>query len=109
MKKIFSLLISLLISASLMANGKGIFNSKGCTACHQVEADGVGPSLKNISQAYKGQQKELIQFLKGEGKPKLEKGKFAGQYETIMKLQISQTKTLSEKDLKELTNFILSH
>jgi cytochrome c len=29
-------------------NGKNIFNSKGCTACHQPNADALGPSLKQI-------------------------------------------------------------
>jgi len=36
------------------ANGKNIFNSKGCTACHQPNADAVGPALKKIASTYKG-------------------------------------------------------
>lgn len=90
-------------------NGKNIFNSKGCTACHQPNADVVGPALKQIASAYKGNIGELIKFLKGEGAPKLATGKFAGQYDTVMKLQLNQTKSLSPKELKDLAEFILSN
>ncbi|GIX43365.1 MAG: hypothetical protein KatS3mg129_3098 [Leptospiraceae bacterium] len=90
-------------------NGKNIFTSKGCAACHQPAVDSVGPSLKNISSAYKGNLGQLIDFLKGNGKPLLEKGKFAGQYDSVMKLQLNQIKNLPAKDLKDLAQFILSH
>jgi len=90
-------------------NGKNIFNSKGCAACHQPNSDVVGPSLKQIASVYKGNLGELIKFLKGEGSPKLSTGKFAGQYETIMKPQLNQIKSLTPKELKDLAEFILSN
>jgi len=34
-------------------NGKNIFNSNGCTAWHQPNADALGPSLKQIVSTYK--------------------------------------------------------
>lgn len=108
-KKTLIILVSIFSFQVLMADGKTIFNSKGCTACHQPSNDSVGPSLKSISTAYKGQAGELIKFLKGEGNPKLDKGKFAGQYQTVMKLQIAQTKSLPANDLKQLADYILSH
>ncbi|MFN3603269.1 MAG: c-type cytochrome [Leptonema sp. (in: bacteria)] len=109
MRKIIILFALTFFSVSLLADGKTIFNSKGCTACHQPSADSVGPSLKSISTSYKGQLGDLIKFLKGEGKPRLDKGKFAGQFETVMKLQLSQTKSLNANDLKQLAEFLLSH
>ena len=52
------------ISNSNTENGKEIFSAKGCTACHQVETKTVGPSIKTIAEAYKGNKKGLISFFK---------------------------------------------
>lgn len=114
MKHIEYILICLafsFVSSNLIANPKGkeLFNSKGCVACHQANADTVGPSLQSMSNAYKGKLGDLINFLKGKGQPKLNEGKFKGQYETVMKIQIDQIKNLPQADLKNLAEFILSH
>ncbi|RUM29698.1 MAG: cytochrome C [Aquifex sp.] len=84
-------------------NGKKIFQGKGCNSCHQPAADTVGPALKKIAQAYSSAG-ELVKFLKGEAKPKVDPAKFA-----IMKPQLMQLKGLSEQELKDLAAFILSH
>lgn len=83
--------------------GKAIFNSKGCTSCHQPAVDTVGPSLKKISQAY-GSVDELVKYFKGEAKPRVWPDKAA-----IMNPQLMQLKGLSEGELKDLASFILSH
>ncbi|HIQ49523.1 MAG TPA: c-type cytochrome, partial [Aquifex aeolicus] len=50
MKKL--ILAGLLVAGvSLAADGKAIFQSKGCASCHQPAVDTVGPSLKKIAQA----------------------------------------------------------
>ncbi|RUM30785.1 MAG: hypothetical protein DSY42_03910 [Aquifex sp.] len=83
--------------------GKAIFNSKGCSSCHQPAADTVGPSLKKIAQAY-GSVDELVKYFKREAKPRVWPEKAA-----IMNPQLMQLKGLSEGELKDLASFILSH
>ncbi len=84
--------------------GKALFQSKGCTACHQPAADTVGPSLKKIAQVYGNDVEGLVKFLKGEAQPKVDPAKFA-----VMKPQLAQLKGLSEGELKALASYILSH
>lgn len=109
--KFFLFTLTIFAFSSVMANpnGNNLFNTKGCTACHQANADLVGPSLKLISTTYKGKINELIKFLKGSGSPKLANGKFANQYDTVMKLQLNQIKNLSDKEFKDLAEFLLSN
>ncbi len=88
---------------ALAADGKAIFQSKGCGACHQPAADTVGPSLKKIAQAYAGKEDQLVKFLKGEAQPIVDPAKFA-----IMKAQLTPLKGLSEEELKALAQYMLS-
>lgn len=85
-------------------DGKSIFTSKGCVACHQENADAVGPSLKKIAAAYNSDKAKLTAFLKGEGKAIVDPTK-----EAIMKPQIEVTKKLSKEELDALADFILKH
>jgi len=85
-------------------DGQSIFQSKGCTACHQAAADTVGPALKKIASAYAGKKDELIKFFSGEGKPKVDPAKFA-----VMQPQIATLKALSDEEKSALADFILSH
>ncbi len=96
--------LALTVSASFATDGKTIFQSKGCAACHNPTADTVGPSLKKIAAAYKGHEGDLIKFLKGEGQAKVDPAKFA-----MMKPQLNTTKALPEDQLKALVNFIVNH
>lgn len=84
-------------------DGQQIFQSKGCTACHNPSADTVGPSLKKISTVYKGKKEELIAFFKGEHPAIVDPAKAA-----IMQPQINTTKVLSEEELEALADYILS-
>ncbi|WP_461832619.1 c-type cytochrome [Aquifex sp.] len=86
------------------ADGKAIFQSKGCTSCHQPSVDTVGPSLKKIAQVYGNDVEGLVKFLKGEAQPKVDPPKFP-----IMKAQLTMLKGLSDAELKALAEFILSH
>ncbi len=96
--------LALTASATFAADGKTVFQSKGCAACHNPTADTVGPALKKIAAAYKGHEDELIKFLKGQGKAKVDPAKFA-----IMMPQLNTTKALPEDQLKALADFIVSH
>ncbi|NPB07691.1 MAG: c-type cytochrome [Aquificae bacterium] len=88
---------------AVAADGKAIFQSKGCASCHQPTADTVGPSLKKIAQAY-GSVDQLVKYLKGEAQPIVDPAKAA-----IMNPQLAQLKGLSDAELKALAEFILSH
>jgi cytochrome c len=92
------------VSGAFAANGQQVFQSKGCTACHQPNVDTVGPSLKKIADAYKGKKDELIAFLKGEHPAIVDPAK-----EAIMKPQINTTKALPQDQLEALADFILNH
>lgn len=87
-----------------LADGKSIFTSKGCGACHQENNEAVGPSLKKIASVYAGDKAKLTAFLKGEGKPIVDPTK-----EAIMKPQLEITKKLNSQELEALVDFILKH
>ncbi|MEZ0324190.1 MAG: c-type cytochrome [Hydrogenothermaceae bacterium] len=106
MKKLVVAVASVMavVSASFAADGKALFQQKGCTACHQAAVDTVGPSLKKIAAAYAGKEENLIKFLKGQGKAIVDPAK-----EAIMKPQINTTKAMKDDELKALAQFILSN
>ncbi len=107
MKKILATALTgltLMAGSVLAADGKAVFQSKGCTACHQPQVDTVGPALKKIAKAYDGKKEELIKFLKGEAKPKVWPDKFP-----MMQPQLNTTKALSKGDLEALADYILSN
>lgn len=83
-----SLTLGLALSASVYADGAAKFAQGGCTACHQPAVDTAGPALKTISAAYKGNEAALVAFLAGKGAPKAATGRFAGQFESLMKPQV---------------------
>ncbi len=111
MKKLAtSAVVLAMLSASSFAgdgkkavDGKTLFQSKGCTACHQVDKDSVGPSLKKIASVYKGKEADLIKFLKGQGKAIVDPAK-----EAVMKPQIGTTKAMKDDELKALAKYMLS-
>jgi len=106
MKKLALSVLSVVaaFSASFAADGKALFQQKGCTACHQPAADTVGPALKKIATAYAGKEADLIKFLKGEGKAIVDPAK-----EAVMKPQLNTTKALKDDERKALAQFILSN
>jgi cytochrome c len=63
-------------SAAAYAQSGEEFAKSKCSACHAVDQKKVGPSLKEISAARKGDKKaegDLVGFLKrGKGHPKIE-------------------------------------
>ena len=107
MKKIMATAVlgfAISVTGAIAADGGALFKSKGCSACHQASVKTVGPSLKQIAQAYKGKEGDLIKFLKGEAKPIVDPAKFG-----IMKPQLNTTKAMSDEELKALAEFIVSH
>jgi len=107
MKKLFIVAITTfaLLTSSVLANdGEIIFKDNGCTGCHKPADDAIGPSLKKIAQVYDGKKEELIKFFRGEGKPKVDPGKF-----NTMLPQLNVTKTMTDAELEALADYILSH
>ncbi len=99
--------LCLFFTAALSAEeqGKEIFKSKGCIFCHKQEGtSGTIPSLSELAKAYKGKQKQLLQYLNGEADP-IVNSERAG----TMKRQIEKTKAMSDSDRTALADFMLSH
>jgi len=96
----------LFLSAAISADdGESIFKSNGCGACHKSTTSSAGrPSLKDISQAYHGKEKQLDPYFKGESEPIIAPAKASA-----MKRYIEKTKALSDEDRKVLVDFILKH
>ncbi len=97
---------TLLFTGSLFAeSGKAAFTQSGCTACHNPTKDqlsmGLGPSIKMIKDAYKGDTAKLVKFLKGQGKPVVAPEKFA-----TMQGQIAITKTFPDSKLQAIANYL---
>ncbi len=90
--------------AVVQTDGESIFKAKGCGSCHQPNVDGVGPSLKTIAQKYKGEKDSLFKFLKGEGEAIVWPEKYG-----IMKPQLNITKSMSEKELSAIIDFMMKH
>jgi cytochrome c len=86
-------------------SGKVIFEKRGCGACHDrtkdQTIDGLGPSLNQIAEAYKGHEGDLSKFLKCENKPLVDKSRFS-----IMHEQVVKVKDMSDSELKALEKFI---
>lgn len=84
-------------------SGKEVFASKGCVACHQTETKTVGPALKEIAAAYKGNKTGLIAFLKEEGEAIVDPAQAA-----VMQPQLAVTKVLPKDELEAIADYMLS-
>ena len=91
-----------LVDASAKDKGKEIFEKKGCTLCHKNNSDIIGPSLHKISKAYVGKGEDLLNYLKGKGKPIVEP-----ERAIVMNPQLIKIKILSDEDMKSLATYIV--
>jgi cytochrome c551/c552 len=105
------LLAGAVFTASAYAeDGAALFSKGTCNSCHQPAVDTTGPALKAVAGAYKGKEGELVAFLKGSHKPKLEAGRFAGMYNSIMKANVlNTTSKWTDGERKAVAKFILGH
>jgi len=85
------------------ADGKKLFASKGCVACHKEDAKLVGPSLKEIAKVYADKKGNMVQFLKEKADAIVDPSQFA-----VMKANLSITKVMKADDLQALTAYIRS-
>ncbi|NPA42431.1 MAG: c-type cytochrome [Chlorobi bacterium] len=84
-------------------DGKTLFESNGCVACHKVDQKSIGPSLKEIAAAYQGKEQELIDFLKGKHEAIVDPAQFA-----VMQPNLEITKKMADEDVKAIADYILS-
>lgn len=93
------------ISAPLR-DGPTLFADLNCETCHSpdrdLEAVGLGRSLRQIAASYKGDKLGLLDFLNG-GPPKIN----SAQYE-IMKAPQAGTRKLSAEDKGTLADYLLT-
>ncbi|RUM50319.1 MAG: cytochrome C552 [Hydrogenothermus sp.] len=106
MKKLVAVVAgaAVIAGSAFAGNGQAIFQQNGCAGCHQPAVDTVGPSLKKIAQVYAGRKDELVAFLKGVTKPKVDPAKAP-----MMMPQLNRTKSLPQDKLEALADYILSH
>ena len=89
----------------LTERGKQIFLKYSCNICHKPKDDaaGVGPSLETIAIHYLGNERKLMDFLKGDANPIIEPQRFG-----IMKPQLYKTKHMFEEDYRALAYYLTS-
>ncbi len=84
--------------------GKELFDGVGnCFSCHRPEQKIIGPSIKEIAQIYKDQNADMVEFLKGKGKPIVD----PSQYE-VMRSNFVVTKNMTDTQLQALEQYMLS-
>ena len=89
---------------SPVALGQELFEGAGnCFACHKPDQKIVGPSISEIAKIYKTQNGDIVDFLKGNGKPIVD----PSQYE-VMKTNFAITKNMTDEELKGLEAYIYS-
>ncbi|WP_200762543.1 c-type cytochrome [Nitrosophilus alvini] len=108
MKKL--VIVSLLICMAsaqmdLTQKGKILFEKYNCNICHKPKDDAasIGPSLETIAIHYLGNERQLVEFLKGNAKPIIDPQRFE-----IMKPQLYKTKHMFEEDYRALSYFLTS-
>ncbi len=90
---------------SLTERGKELFQKYNCNICHAPtdDAASVGPSLETIAIHYLGNERRLVDFLKGEAKPIVDPARFG-----IMKPQLYKTKHMFAEDYRALAYYLTS-
>ncbi len=108
----FSTFILLVLSATLFArdsfkmqndlDGGDIFDSKGCTVCHDVKMERIAPSLQYISTIYQRDENALVSFLKGERSAIV-----YPENASTMQPQLLKLKSLYDDEIRALARYII--
>lgn len=83
--------------------GGALFESLKCGLCHKPEKRTAGTSLKEIAEAYGGDQERMVVYLKGEAPALIDLGKAK-----IMERQLRKTKDLSPEERQELADYLVN-
>lgn len=99
---------ALMLSGSLLFgsvdNGAGaaLFNDRGCTMCHAMDMDMVGPSVRTIGMRYSGNENALVMYLKGQGQPIV-----YPEREAMMRPQLMKIGNLYEDEYRSLARYLI--
>jgi cytochrome c len=85
------------------ADGQDLFTDMGCVSCHKPDRKTAGSAVKDIAQAYGGDEAALLKFFRDESKPLV-----VPQLPASMAKQREKIKQLPEEDQKALAAYILS-
>ncbi|MGB0882727.1 MAG: c-type cytochrome, partial [Vicingaceae bacterium] len=83
-------------------DGSELFTSSGCVACHQAEVKTVGPSIKEIKEAYADNSAGLVAFLNGEGEAIVDVAQAA-----VMAPQVETTKAMTAEERTAIADYLL--
>ena len=87
-----------------VALGKELFEGTGnCFACHKEDQKIIGPSIAEIARIYREQDADMVEFLKGNGKPIVD----PSQYE-VMKTNFTITNAMRDEELQALEAYVMS-
>jgi cytochrome c len=85
--------------------GVRLFRERGCGACHDRTKDqsmlGLGPSMEQVAEAYKGHEDDIVKFLRGGCDPIVDEARFPIMHGEIVKL-----KDLSDSQIRALQKYI---
>ena len=104
-KSIIKLFLAITVSISTLnaATGAEIFQSNGCTMCHQKNTESVGPSLQTISMYYATKENALVSYLQGRGNPIIDPSKAS-----LMNQQLLKLRGLFDEEFRSLARYILN-
>ncbi len=89
--------------SAINTDGHELINQKGCTLCHHPEKEIVGPSFKQVAEAYKGNKEKLLAFFNGETESIVNPEEF--QY---MKPVLNQLKKMKPEEREAIAEYIIS-
>ncbi len=88
----------------LAEKGDDLFHGKAnCATCHQIEEKVIGPSIKEIVSIYKSQDASIVNILKGNHNPIVDKIKY-----DLMKPYVEMSKNLSDEEIQALSDYMFS-
>lgn len=92
------------IASANVNNGAGasIFSERGCTMCHALDMDMVGPSVRTIGMRYSGNENGLVMYLKGQGQPIV-----YPERDAMMRPQLMKIGNLYEDEYRSLARYII--
>ena len=98
---VFLALVSSLSTLSVAYADEALAHAKGCTACHQLDAEKVGPPFRKVAKQYQTQSDALS---------KLSRKVLEGGSGTWGEVAMPANKTLgvTEADVAKLVSWVLS-
>lgn len=98
------LLSTFALSSSIFADGKAVFDSKGCTACHGFgESKPTGPDLKGVKKRGASWLKKWLKDPEGMRKKDKTAKSIAAKYQAHMPKM-----DMTDKELNDLVKFLMT-